>query len=133
MAGVVGMKGGGGRRPGAGRKPRSEKYATAINRAEKRIADRLPDLVDRLFELAEGVRVQEISLDGKPTVYQRPPDFKAASYLVDRIIGKPTQSVEAELSGAEGKPPIVQIIYADSPPVHDLDAAAPASGAEAGD
>lgn len=95
MAGASGRSGG--KRAGAGRKPKAEKYATAINRAEKRIADRLPELVDRLFELAEGVRVEELSLDGKSNVYQRPPDFKAASYLLDRILGKPTQAVEAEV------------------------------------
>lgn len=95
MATVTGH---GGKRAGAGRKTRAEKHATAINRAEKRIADRLPQLIDCLFELAEGVRVQEIDLTGKPTVYTRPPCFKAASYLVDRIIGKPVQAVEADVT-----------------------------------
>lgn len=104
------MAGKGGARPGAGRKPRAEKWATAINRAEKRIADRLPDLIDRLFELAEGVRVQEMTLTGAPSVYTRPPDFKAASYLADRIMGKPTQVVDADVTTAGEKLPAPAVI-----------------------
>jgi hypothetical protein len=44
----------GGARPGAGRKPKADKYAGAINRAEKKIADKLPQLVDNLLKLANG-------------------------------------------------------------------------------
>lgn len=89
----------GGKRAGAGRKPRAERFATAIQRSEKRIADRLPDIIDRLFELADGVEVQD-----KERVYSTPPDFRAASYLIDRILGKPTQAVEAQITGKDGGP-----------------------------
>lgn len=44
----------GGARVGAGRKPRAEKFARPIAAAEKRIADRLPELVDNLLLLAAG-------------------------------------------------------------------------------
>ena len=47
----------GGARQGAGRKQKKIKYAGRIAKAEKRIADRLVDLVDRAFELAEGVPI----------------------------------------------------------------------------
>lgn len=86
----------GGSRKGSGRKPRAERFRTAIQRAEKRIADRLPELVDSLFDLANGVVVEETQWDGSEKVYKRAPDFKSASYLIDRVIGKPTQSVEVE-------------------------------------
>lgn len=83
----------GGARPGAGRKRKHDKHGTAIQQAERRIADRLPELVDRMFELASGVLVEEVSIDGR-SIYQRPPDYKAISYLLDRIMGKPTERKE---------------------------------------
>lgn len=92
----------GGARPGAGRKRKHDKFGTAIQRAEKRIADKLPDLVDRMFDLANGVLVEEHTIDGQPFVYQRPPDYKATAYLIDRIMGKPTE--RKEVSGPDGAP-----------------------------
>lgn len=84
----------GGARPGAGRKPKADLFATPIRQAEKKIADRLPVLVDKLIELSEGVLVQSTRLDGSPYVYKQPPDRQAATYLVDRIMGKPAQSLD---------------------------------------
>jgi hypothetical protein len=79
----------GGRRPGAGRKPKAERFASKIAAAEKRIADRLPDLVDRLFELADGVTIQKTDSEGGVDIYTQPPNIRALVYLVDRILGKP--------------------------------------------
>lgn len=84
----------GGARPGAGRKPKAVVYVQPIREAEKLIKDRLPWLVDRLFELAEGVRVESTGISGEPIVYQRPPDRASCEYLMDRIMGKPTQPVD---------------------------------------
>jgi len=84
----------GGARTGAGRKRKHDKHGTAIQQAEKRIRDRLPELIDRMFDLASGVLVEETGIDGRPYVYQRPPDYKAASYLIDRIMGRPTERKE---------------------------------------
>lgn len=95
MAGVAGR---------SGRKPTREKYASAINKAERRICDRLPDLIDYLFDLAEGAWVEELTADGVRRVYKQRPDFKAASYLTDRVMGKPVQAVENEISGPGGTP-----------------------------
>lgn len=94
----------GGKRAGAGRKPTRERFASKVGAAEKRIADRLPELIDHLFELSEGVTVQETDAQGREKVYTRPPDFRAASYLIDRILGKPVQAVDAELTGEGGGP-----------------------------
>lgn len=96
----------GGARPGAGRKPKREKYIGAVEQAERRIADRLPLLIDRMIELADGVSVEEVDKDGKRMVYLRPPDRQAAEYLINRVMGKPTE--RKEISGPDAGPlPIV--------------------------
>jgi hypothetical protein len=87
----------GGARPGAGRKPKAEKFKVPIAKAEKKIADKLPWLIDQALELAEGVVVQEFDKEGNSRIYQRPPDMKAIAYLVDRIMGKPTDRRELTL------------------------------------
>ena len=92
----------GGARPGAGRKPKDEKFKQPIAKAEKKIADKLPWLIDQAMELATGVVVQELDKDGTPRIYQRPPDLGAIKYLADRIMGKPTE--RKELSGPDGEP-----------------------------
>lgn len=121
------MAGTGGARPGAGRPQKREKHAGPIARAEKRIADRLPEVVDRLLELANGVTVQETTPEGEERIYERPPDREAAKYLLDRIMGKPMQ--RQEHTGADGQALSIRIVYADD---DYPDAAAAASGAEDG-
>lgn len=102
-------------KPGrSGRKPKAVQNARPIALAEKQIGDRLPLLIDKLFELAEGVTVQERDSTGKTRVYERPPDFKAASYLVDRVMGKPKQAVEA--SGPDGGALLIRVVYDDLSP-----------------
>jgi hypothetical protein len=91
----------GGARPGAGRKPKEQKFESAITVAERRIADRLPQLLENLFVLADGVTVQEVDSAGGLRVYTRPPDRKANEYLIDRILGRPTAKVEADIDTPE--------------------------------
>ena len=91
----------GGARPGAGRKAKRDKYGTAIQRAEKQIVDKLPQLIDNMMALADGVLVEETTLTGGRVVYQRPPDRQANEYLINRIMGKPTE--RQEVSGPEGE------------------------------
>lgn len=88
----------GGARPGAGRKPKAEKFKLPIAKAEKRIADKLPWLVDQMIELATGVLVEEIDREGVPRVYQKPPDRQAIEYLMNRIMGKPTDVKDVAVS-----------------------------------
>jgi hypothetical protein len=57
----------------------------------------LPGIVDRMLELADGVTVQEPGPDGEPRIYSRPPDRDAAKYLIDRILGRPTERIQHEL------------------------------------
>ena len=91
----------GGARPGAGRKRKADKYARDINKAEGIIRDRLPDLIGNLMVLADGVKVEREDLDGNTFVYQTPPDRASNEYLINRIMGKPTEHIEqdTEVSG----------------------------------
>jgi len=113
----------GGARPGAGRKPKRQKHATAIARAEKQICDHLPELIDLQMSRARGVLLvnteQEVgalltmlqqefgdnddvrSLKEKiEQIFTREPDERALEYLINRIMGKPTE--RKELSGELG-------------------------------
>jgi hypothetical protein len=80
----------GGYRPGAGARPKRSRvplYPTALA-AECAIAQRLPELIGKLFELAASG------------------DRGALEYLVDRVLGRPIRRDEyvselAELSDAE--------------------------------
>lgn len=95
------MAGRGGARPGAGRKPKAIKFETQIQKAENKIADRLPWIVDKLLELAEGVAVEKVTPLGIPIVYQQPPDLGALKYLADRIMGKPTERSDVNVTTDE--------------------------------
>lgn len=87
----------GGARPGSGRPKKTDKHAGAIARAEKRIADFLPMLVDNMFVLANGVLVEEANpLTGELQVYRKPPDRKANEYLINRIMGLPKARIEQD-------------------------------------
>lgn len=129
----------GGRRAGAGRPRKAEQYAPEIAAAERRIADKLPGLVDDLLKLAHGgfweeeeerqpsaivtVGSGEFEMPAFPD--KRPdelvlvkrkrrrvaPDRAALTYLIDRILGKPTTHVEAEVE-ADGAL-TVRVVYDD--------------------
>lgn len=107
------MAGTGGARPGAGRKKKAEKFETAITAAEKRICDRLPELIDNLFILAGGVMVKEVDEEtGAVNIYSKPPDRQANEYLINRILGKPTE--RRELSSDADAPLKVVVEYVGS-------------------
>ena len=106
------MAGTGGARPGAGRKKKTAKFETQIQKAESMIADRLPWLVEKAMELAEGVAVEKYNSAGVPMVYQLPPDMQAIKYLVDRIMGKPVD--RKEVSGPDGGPVPVEFYSYDA-------------------
>lgn len=65
----------GGKRVGAGRPAKAEKRTeTPVRVAERKLRDRLPELVDKALELA---------LEGG--------DTKMLVYCIDRVLGRPTQ------------------------------------------
>ena len=78
-----------------GRPRKEDLYGGHIRAAEDRIADRLPELIDNLFALAAGVWVEEVSPGGeKRVVYQRPPCRQSNEYLLNRIMGRPTEVIQ---------------------------------------
>lgn len=122
----------GGARHGSGRKPSAIKFETAIAQAEGRIADRLPSLIDNMFVLADGgyERVEEQWAPAgslyigsgefqrrmypalpddelvlvKRTMSVADKDRQANEYLINRVMGKPTerQELSGELSIVKG-------------------------------
>lgn len=102
----------GGARPGSGRKPRAEKFESVITKADKRIASNLVRYIENLERLADGVTVQEVDKrTGAEIVYTCAPDRQANEYLINRIMGKPTERQEVESSGGL----IIQVQYIDEP------------------
>lgn len=69
----------GGKRPGAGRKPKAQAFKNdpPVKAAENKLRDRLPELVDVALSLA---------IEGK--------DAKMVIYCIDRVLGKPTQPID---------------------------------------
>lgn len=104
MAGVKGR---------SGRKPNAEKYARPIAAAEKQIVDRLPAVVEGMLALAVGHLVEETTPDGTRIVYKKSPDFKAAQYCMDRILGKPTERKELEHTGTLTPIRIIEVAVDD--------------------
>lgn len=85
----------GGARPGAGRKPKAEVFESVITKADKRIAKNLIRYIENMERLADGVLVQGVNpLTAKTYVYQEPPNRQANEYLINRIMGKPTERHE---------------------------------------
>lgn len=78
----------GGSRPGAGRKPKPHYDAETTTLAEEKIAQALPDIVDKLIRRALTCN-----------------DMQAARYLCDRALGRvparpvPTETKEDETTG----------------------------------
>jgi hypothetical protein len=93
------MAGTGGARPGAGRPKTRDINGTAVRQAEKQIRDRLPQLIGNLLILADGVTVEDVTNEGETVVYKKPPCRQTNEYLVNRILGKPTEKVENDQSG----------------------------------
>lgn len=108
------MENRGGSRRGAGRPKTRDVHVSAVRKAEKKIRDRLPELIDNLLILANGVTVEELDpAIGATVVYKKPPCRQTNEYLVNRILGKPTEKVESENSGGM----TVRVVYGtDSQP-----------------
>lgn len=69
--------------------------ATFERRIQEHLSSRLDSYLERLDELADGIWILYRAPDGSVTkTYRRPPDPKVLMYLVDRLIGKPTQQLE---------------------------------------
>lgn len=111
----------GGARPNAGRKKKLDKHAHSVDAAEKQIRDRLPEIVDAQLKLALGgedivtekwqpaglvttgsgeftslvfpdLPADEMVLVER-TITKANKDRAAGQYLINRILGSPTQKV----------------------------------------
>lgn len=76
----------------------------AADGVAKLVHPKVPDLVERMFDLAEGLKV--LDEDGQ-SVFTRPPDRLAIEYLLNRAFGKPALSVPASGVGIQSKVVIV--------------------------
>lgn len=115
---------------GPGRKPKAMRFARPIAKAEKQIVDRLPELIENLLLLAHGgyERVEEewqpaglvyvgsgefarrafpdlepevlVLVKRKASIADK--DRQANEYLINRIMGKPTE--RTEIAGKDGGP-----------------------------
>lgn len=108
----------GGARANAGRKSRADKHKGPIAEAERRIADRLPKLIDNMFTLADGVLVEKADAEGAVDVFRTLPCRMANQYLIDRILGRPTQALE--VSGPDGDPVPVDLAALSTERLHEL-------------
>jgi hypothetical protein len=91
----------GGRRAGSGRKPKAQRHEGPILAAEARIVAHLEKAIDNVCALADGILCQRVTPEGTIDVFEKPPDLRANRYLIDRILGRPTQAVE--VSGPDGE------------------------------
>lgn len=57
-----------------------------------------------MFVLADGVMVEDDvpGEDGEPVRYTKPPDRQANEYLINRVMGKPTDKTEADITVSGG-------------------------------
>ncbi len=110
------MAGRGGAREGAGRKPNSVRHESEITKADKRLAANLLRYIGNMEQLADGVMVEEKDpVTQAKIVYQRPPDRAANEYLINRIMGKPTE--RQEHTGENGAPlfPAIREVVVNKP------------------
>ena len=87
-----------------GRPAKADKFAGQIAKAEARIAKNLVHYIENMEALADGVFVEDTTADGARIVYQRPPDRQANEYLINRVMGKPTERQEQQHTGVSSAP-----------------------------
>lgn len=84
-----------------------QRYVMAIRKAEKQIADRLPELMDGMIDLALGVRAE----DGeKQQKYSKQPEYKALEFLISKVMPK-----SSERQVAKADEPVQVVINTHEP------------------
>jgi len=89
----------GGKRPGSGRKPHSERFATQVEQCTQLLAAHAVAIMQSQIDLAVGAMVMETDKEGGERVYRRPPDQRAGAALIDRFIGKVKDEVDVTTGG----------------------------------
>ena len=70
--------------------------------ADKLLAAHLPKSIQNMIVLADGVTVERMNGDGTALIYTQPPDRQANEYLINRVMGKPTEKTEGDLKVTGG-------------------------------
>ena len=79
-------------------------------RVETMVAKKGKHLLDKMFELAEGIYLVDKKSDKELRYYQVPPNYNAITYLLDRVLGKPVQKADKDEDGRRGIVAVEQII-----------------------
>lgn len=111
----------GGARPNSGPKPKVVKVAVShlhaavdLSKCEDietivlaKLTEVAPKCIDNLVKLADGIIVKDVNLDGTVDYFETPPDRQANEYLLNRLLGKPTE--RKEVTGESGQPIAVAV------------------------
>ena len=79
-------------------------------RVETMVAKKGKHLLDKMFELAEGIYLVDKKSDKELRYYQVPPNFHAITYLLDRVLGKPAAAPTGDQREKQGIVAVEQII-----------------------
>ena len=101
---------------------RREIRATLEEKVTKKIGAKGKYLTDKLFELIEGVYIEDKRSGGKHGTiryYKVPPNLQAIIYALDRVLGKPVARTEVneEKKGVIVIESIIRNLAGDKPPI----------------
>ena len=88
-----------------------EEVSKLIKMANGQISEKLPQIIDKLIELGNGVEaVGHERGNGQEYVDSIPPNFRALEYLCNRVLGRP---VDSSVLGAEGEVAEIKVTFVD--------------------
>jgi hypothetical protein len=90
----------GGKREGAGRKKgmASIKAEEARKYLCERVAGEMEEILAGQIELAKGVYSEVETGEGYRRIYRKPPDPKAAAYLLNQLVGKAKETLSMDFT-----------------------------------
>jgi hypothetical protein len=80
------------------------------HKVEMMVAKKGKHLIDKMFELAEGIYLVDKKSDKELRYYQVPPNYAAITYLLDRVMGKPAVNKPDGAEERRGVTAVEQII-----------------------
>jgi hypothetical protein len=84
-----------------GGRPRSadrEEFRAANRLLRERYAAKAPDAQKNIFDLADGIWIEEEHEDGTRRVYKTAPNYFANQHIIERVMGRVSNEAETELS-----------------------------------
>lgn len=73
---------------------KENRIARVENMIQKKVGAKVKFLLDKAFELADGIYTIDERDPLKVRYYRKPPNLEAIIYLIDRLIGKPVAKSE---------------------------------------